>query len=128
MTPKTEFYYRAIIELCIQENIPLEIVVTPYVISPQEMQIFNSAYDIASEYNISFTNLNCNYDEIGFDFESDMADSAHPNHRGSTKISHYIAVKLKEKYIISDNRNNILYATWQRDANYYWESIKDLQF
>jgi hypothetical protein len=128
MTPKTEFYYRAIIELCIQENIPLEIVVTPYIISPQQMQIFNYAYDIASEYDISFTNFNSNYDEIEIDFKSDIADGSHLNHRGSTKISRYIATKLKEKYIISDNRNNSLYATWQRDADYFWQSIKDQNF
>jgi hypothetical protein len=126
MTAKTELYYRAIIELCINENTPLEIIVTPYVISSQEMQIFNNAYDIAAEYDIPFTNLNNNYIKIDFDFSLDMADAAHANHRGSTKISRYIGKKLKEKYSLNDNRNNPLYITWQRNTDYFWQSIKNL--
>jgi len=121
MTTKTELYYRAIIELCIKNNIPLEIVVTPIVISSQHMQILNYAYDIALEYDIPFTNFNNRYDEIGFDFSLDMADRNHANYRGSTKISRYIGTMLKEKYTISDKRNNQLYASWQRNADHYWQ-------
>jgi len=123
MTQKTESYYRAIIELCCKKNIPLEIVVAPYVISPKKQEIFNSAYDIASEYNVSFTNLNNHYDDIGFDFGLHMADEEHVNSEGSLIISRYIGSKLKGKYTISDNRNNPLYATWQRNADYYWQVI-----
>jgi hypothetical protein len=119
MLTKTELYYRAIIELCIKNNIPLEIVITPYVISSQHMQILNYAYDIALEYNIQFTNLNNSYDEIGYDFSLDMADWSHANHRGSTKISRYIGTILKEKYSLNDNRNNQLYASWQRNADHF---------
>jgi len=119
MTRKTESYYRGIIELCIKENISLEIIVTPYVVSSSAIQVFNTANDIALKYNIPFTNLNNSYDEIGFDFSSDMADSHHANQRGNLKISRHIGEKLKEKYIISDNRDNKKYATWQKNANYY---------
>jgi hypothetical protein len=123
MTTKTELYYRKIIELCIDRNIPLEIVVTPYPISSQHMQIFNYAYDIALEYNIPFTNLNNSYDKIGFDFSLDMAIYGHANHRGSIKISRYVGNQLKEKYTISDKRNNQLYASWQRNADHFWQNI-----
>jgi len=123
MIPKAESYYRAIIELCIKENIPLEIFITPYNVSPTEQAIFNYAYDIASEYNVSFTNLNRHYDEIGFDFSLDMADNDHANYRGNIKISRYIGTRLKEKYIIDDKRNNRLYASWQRNADYFWQNI-----
>jgi hypothetical protein len=125
MTTKTELYYRAIIELCIKKNIPLEIVVVPYYFFSQHMQIFNYAYDVALEYGIPFKNFNNSYDyeKIGIDFSLDMRDGGHTNHRGSTKISRYIGTMLKEKYIISDNRNNQLYATWQRNADNYWQSI-----
>jgi hypothetical protein len=123
MLPKTESYYRAVIELCIKENIPLEIVIVPFVISPIYQAIFNNANDIATEYNTPFTNLNNNYDKIGFDFLLDMADWGHANYRGNIKISRYIGTKLKEKYIISDNRENPLYASWQRNADYFWRVI-----
>jgi len=83
------------------------------------MQIYNTAYDIASEYEIPFTNLNNNYNVIGFDFSLDMTDPAHANYRGSTKISRYIGTTLKEKYLLNDNRSNQLYATWQRNADHY---------
>jgi len=119
---KAELYYRAIIELCIKNNIPLEIVVAPYVISSQHMQKLNYAYDIALEYDIPFTNLNNSYDKIGFDFSLDMADENHANYRGSTKISRYIGAKIKEKYNISDKRNNQLYASWQRNADHFWRN------
>jgi hypothetical protein len=123
MTTKTELYYRAIIELCISKNIPLEIIVTPYVISPQSMQVLNYAQDIAMEYNIPFTNLNNDYEKIGFNFSLDMANEGHANYRGSTKISRYIGTMLKEKYSLNDNRNNQLYASWQREADHFWQCI-----
>jgi hypothetical protein len=124
MTTKTELYYRAIIELCLKNNIPLEIVVTPCVISSQNMQILNYACDIAMEYAIPFRNFNNSYDyeKIGFDFSLDMVDVVHANHRGNIKISRYIGTILKEKYIINDNRNNQLYATWQRNADHFWRN------
>jgi len=126
MTQKTESYYRAIIELCIEKDISLEIIVTPYVVSSNHMQVFNTANDIALEYGITFTNLNNSYDEIGFDFSWDMTDAGHPNNKGSLKISRYVGKKLREKYDISDNRNNQLYATWQRNADYYYRNNLNL--
>lgn len=50
LSEKTETYYRKIIELCVDKNIPLEIIVTPYVLSEHEQKIFNKASEIAHEY------------------------------------------------------------------------------
>jgi hypothetical protein len=126
MREKNERYYREIIKLCKERQIPLEIIVTPYVINARQQAIFNTASDIAQEYDIPFTNFNNIYEELGFDFLSDMADRNHANHHGSTKISNFLGKMLKEKYALRDNRNNPKMITWQKNADYFWEEIKSL--
>jgi len=126
MTEKTERYYRSIIELCLEKKINLEIIVTPYNLPPNHQRRFNYASNVAAEYGIPFTNFNNIYEEFEFDFSLDMADGHHANQRGNIKITRYLGKILNEKYSFNDNRNIQKYASWQRNADYYWQSISDL--
>lgn len=116
---KTEAYYRKIIELARENDIPLTIVISPYAgVSEDEQKLYNTAEDIASEYGVDFKNYNLCYQEIGIDFTTDAGDAAHLNYRGNQKFSKAVGRYLTEKYHVSDRRGDPVYQSWERNADY----------
>ena len=125
---KTEQYYRATIELALQNSIPIVVIISPYAgIQEDEHRRHNSAGDIAAEYGIPFLNCNTLIDEIGLDYTIDAGDPAHLNYRGNQKFSRYIGAYLKDNFQISDRRGQETYASWQRSADFTRQMIKDQQ-
>lgn len=123
---KTELYYRKIIVLAQNNNIPIAIVISPYAgINEYAQQKFNLVRDIAAEYDVSFLNCNLLVEEIGLDYSTDVSDEAHLNYRGNQKFSRYIGKYLKETFEISDRRGDDRYDTWQRNADFIRQMIKD---
>lgn len=119
LSEKTEEYYRKIIELSQAEGIPMIVVTAPY---PAENEgdkgKFNTAADIAKEYDVSFVDYNALIDEIGIEYESDAFDEGHLNNRGSAKFTSYLGKELKEKYDLPDRRGDEKYNSWQRNADF----------
>lgn len=125
---KTEKYYRAIIELAKENNIPIIVIISPYAgINIEDQQIFNTASDIAEEYDVPFINCNTLVSEINLDYSTDAGDFAHLNYKGSQKYSSYIGKYLKDNYDISDRRDNVKYESWQRSANFTRQMVEDQQ-
>ncbi len=125
---KTEKYYRMILELAREEDIPIVVVISPYAgIKEEEQQIYNAASDIAKEYGVPFINFNFYIDEMGLDFSTDAGDVSHLNYRGNQKYSLYFGNYLKENYDIPDRRGESKYDSWQRSADYVRQMIADQQ-
>jgi len=134
MKNKSEKYYRRIIELCQEKNIPLVIVVSPYIVTEREQKIYNYAESIAKEYDVPFVNYNSDeyYDKLGIDFQTDFADQGHLNYIGNVKYTSAIAELVTSVNSFEDHRNDSKYLDWQnhskdvrlRVAN---QSIKDAQ-
>lgn len=121
---KTEEYYRKIIEIAQENNIPIVVVVSPYAgIMEDEESIYNSASDIAAEYGVDFINCNLLLDEIGIDYATDAADAGHLNYKGNQKFSHYIGTYLKNNFAISDRRGDVKYISWQKSSDYVSQMI-----
>ena len=121
---KTEKYYRKTIELAQENGIPMLIVVSPYAsISYEEEMVFNSAGDIAAEYNVPFVNCNLLADEIGVDYKTEFADGHHLNHLGGQKFSKYIGKYIVENYDVPDHRGDDNYSSWDRNADCIRETI-----
>lgn len=114
---KAERYYRKMIELTQKEDIPLLIVVSPYVgIEREEFGKYNRAERIAEEYGVPFINYNLLSEEIGLDFGLDAADSGHLNHLGSTKFTSYLGEYISESYPMPDHRGDQAYVSWDINA------------
>ena len=136
MSEKTELYYRKIIELCQTEEIPLAIVVAPYMLSPQEQMKYNYAKKIADEYDVEFINYNSTegYNRLSLDFAKDFGDVSHLNFRGNVKFTNAVAQDVLSKYQIPDRRGDARYKSWemhskdvlQRMYDYNLRSIKTL--
>ncbi len=124
LEPRTEEYYRKIIELCRDENVPLLIVLTPYATTPEKQMRFNTAADIAAEYGVPFIDYNLLYEECGMDFATDMADDGHLNALGAAKFTSVFGQYLAENYAIPDHRDDEKYETWEKDAEYIYERLE----
>lgn len=132
LTEKVEKYLVKIIKLAKENNIPLQLIVTPYILSEEEQKIYNCVEEISKENNVPFNNFNLQYDEIGIDFNSDFADKDHMNHRGNVKFTRYLADYLKENYDIPDRRENEEYKSWNVMAEdcsqkIYNQELKEIQ-
>ena len=123
---KTEQYYRAILELAAEENIPIIVVVAPYAcITEEDQKLYNTASEIAGEYDVPFVNCNLLYDEIGIDWMLDAADAGHLNYRGNRKFTSYIGGYIKDNYSLTDHRGDQRYSTWEANAEFIDQMIYD---
>lgn len=128
MGEKTEEYYRKTIELALDNDIPLLIVVSPYAeISAERQAAYNTASDIAREYDVPFIDYNLLYEEIGMDFSCDALDGGHLNYKGSRKYTEALGSYIKENYDITDRRGDKNYESWEADAKYISAMIKNFE-
>lgn len=113
---KAEEYTRKIIELCRDNDIPIMIFVSPYIIEDSHQAIYNYIFEIASEYDVPCINFNEMYGEIGLDFGRDMADVSHLNYYGNYKFTDFFGNLIKTYYDIPDRRGDENFASWEEDA------------
>ena len=102
ISQKTWDYFQQILELAKTEEIPVLLVNVPYIQSEADKKIFNTLeehlqnYD--ASYQITYTDFNQKYDELGIDFDTDYADYDHLNESGVDKLNYYLAEFIKEHY------------------------------
>lgn len=94
---KNEEYLRKIIELAQDNGSQVVLIKTPYSLSEHHDGVYNSVKDIASEYKIDFINYNEIYNDLSFDYNTDMADIVHLNNVGSMKLSKHLGAYLMNK-------------------------------
>ncbi|MEI0448000.1 SGNH/GDSL hydrolase family protein [Brachyspira intermedia] len=128
MYEKTEKYYRAIIELIKKYNIPLLLIKTPTFLNNDYQVFFNSAHEIALEYNVDFINFNDNYSDYNLDFSKDFADQwGHLNYIGAKKFTEYLGKYLKDHYDLPDRRGDPKYYYWEMDSKYNCKEIYNFE-
>lgn len=121
---KTEKYYRAIMELAQEHNIPIMVVIAPYTNMPQQDQkMYNSAQKIAEEYQVPF--LNYNMIDLDIDYTRDMYDESHLNGRGSCKFTSKWGEYITQHYDFQDHRGDSVYDSWECDAQYLDALMED---
>ena len=122
---KTEEYYRKILELAREENIPVLVTIAPYfLVDEKSERLFNRVGEIAGEYGDLFLDGNKLVDEIGVDYQVDNADDVgHLNYLGNQKYTKYLGTYIKEHYTVSDRRADAAYESWQKNADYIREMI-----
>lgn len=118
MRSKCEEYYRKIIELAQDNNIPIIVVASPYIVSEREQGIFNHAKQIAGEYNVPFYNYNSEeyYSKMDIDFRTDFADEGHLNYKGNVKFTEALYQDLLEIYEFEDHRGDSQYYKWEEHS------------
>ena len=114
---KEEKYFRAILDLCQEENIPLELVACPYQIGEFEQKRYRRIKQIVSEEyeGIGFTDFNEVYMDYDIDTHTDYLDPGHFNKWGVPKYTAAIEQILTAKYDLPDHR---------LDENHVWNKVK----
>lgn len=113
-------YFRKIVRICKDNDIPLVMVSMPYSIGDEEKSRLNTAANLISEYELSYLDLISNYQDYGIDFETDFGDSAgHLNSFGIAKATSIVGEYLTEQYDLPENYDNPYFAyNTPSDAKY----------
>ncbi len=82
-------YLDKIVKLCEEKGIKLIFTMTPYVYASEETGVINWVERYSAEKGIPFFNYlyGEDYERIGFDYSTDLADTGHCNYSGATKIT-----------------------------------------
>ena len=124
LSQKTEFYYRKVIELAKEEGIPILVTVSPYPsVSETAQAYFNRASDIADEYGVTFINYNLFHQELGLNYQEDVSDVMHLNHKGNQKYTRHLGKYLTEHYDLTDHRGDQKYDSWEQNSQWHLASI-----
>ena len=100
-------YLDKILELCNKNNITLVLIKAPSLYPYWYEEYDEQIKDYASNHNLDYYNFIDKIDEIGIDFSKDTYDGGlHLNLDGATKLSNYFAPILKEKYNLTDYKND----------------------
>ena len=108
MTEKTALYFQKLLDLAKQEEIPVLLILTPYIVQEDDQKVYNTVTELVSAYpeeEVKYINFNEAYDEIGIDFATDFADYDHLNVTGCRKFSSYFGKVLRTFYELPDHRN-----------------------
>lgn len=128
LPPESKEYLMKIIELSKQEKFKLVFINVPYDPTITDVmpswykdstKMFNKVSEIAKENSIPFIEYNKKYDELGFDFKADMSNADHMNVWGAEKVSTLLGEYLVKNYSLMDRRNDLKYAQWNKDYDYY---------
>lgn len=127
---KSEEYLCKIIDLSKKENFQLVFINAPHDYEStmsmenwhkEPAKMFNKVAEIAKKNNIPFINYNNLFDEIDFNFKTDMLNEGHTNILGSYKISSHLGKFLKKNYNLKDRRNDKEYEQWNIDYHRHYE-------
>ena len=128
---KEEKYFRQIIALTKEYEIPLLLVCVPFPIYTYEdaQGINNYQFMIAKEEGIPYIDFNRDhyYEKIGLNMETDMADEFHMNIDGNRKFTTYFGKYLSENYSLTDHRGDPAYRSWEEDAATHRQEVCEAQ-
>ncbi len=109
---KAELVYRDILSYCLEQDVPLLLVASPFAVTRQDAMELNRMEEIAQEYGIPFLNANRHYGEIGLDFSRDFYDENHVNLYGAEKYTDFLAAYIREHYEIPSQKEAAVRERW----------------
>lgn len=119
-------YLNKMVDKCDDENIVLEFFWIP---SPDSWtrEKSNTISDYAKEHDISYIDLNLNYEDFDLDFEVDTSDGGdHLNVYGAEKVALFMGNYISDKYTFEEHSDDII-SKWDDDLEKYYENKKDLE-
>jgi len=122
--PNSEKYLNKIIDLSKTEGFKLIFTNAPHDLSQtaasnvwekQPEKMFNKVAEISKINNIPFIDYNNMFNELGFNFKTDMVNAGHLNIFGAQKVTLDFGKYLKDNFILTDHRNDPAYKEWNSD-------------
>ena len=118
-------YLDKIRKLCEENNIELVLIKAPSLYPYWYTEYDEQIKEYASKYGLDYYNFLENILEIGLDYSVDTYDGGlHLNLNGATKLSKYFVPILKEKYSLTDYRDNEeVNGYYQKELEKYYKEI-----
>lgn len=119
LRPDDKKYLEKMVKLAKKNEIELLFFISPYVLREGDAEYFNAAEVFAEDNNVPFLNFNKMYDDIGFDFSSDMRKEkhagSHMNNFGSAKVTNYLGKYIVENYDLPN--------FWENSGKEYYDAV-----
>ena len=106
MHPVMLEYFQRMVKLCRDENIDLILLNVPF--RDRTIAQYNTLKDYTEQYDLRLLDFNESsvYEDSGFDYHEDMADTKHCNYVGAHKITDYVGKILTEEYGFQSHVDN----------------------
>ncbi len=112
-------YLEKIINLCKEKNIQLLLMEIPSADSWTK-DLSDKIKDFAQGHDLDFVDMNLNFMEFGFDWETATCDGGdHLNVYGAESVSTYLGNYIQEKYNIPNKKGDSKYSYWNEDSIRY---------
>ena len=127
LAPEVYEYLDAMMELAKENGSELVFYVPPYCVYPEQMQGFNEAGRYVTSLGYDMINYNAIYDDVGFDYGTDMQNEdevgVHVNVYGSEKITAHMGEYLNDHFDLPDRRNEAGYEIYQTISD-NWQTMR----
>lgn len=122
------FYLDKIVSLCKSKGTQIIVVGLPNTTWSSEKN--NGVLDFCKKHELTYIDYNTGTAEkdLAIDWQTDTRDGGeHLNNNGSAKVAYHIGKILKEKYNLSDHRDDSHYSDWNRlaiESGYQMQEIQ----
>lgn len=110
-----------LLDYCDEQNLQVLFVLSPKYVGAAEMKQYNTLGDIIESRGYKFLNTNKYYDEMSFDFSTDVYNEHHVNCYGAEKYTQFLEEYIVSNYDLPDNRGNESYSSWDENYNKFAE-------
>ena len=119
---------RELLEWCQKQDVQIEFIAVPTLLSEKRKGMINYVGDIVEEYGITFIDYNDKalFDSFGFVVEEDFQDVNHTNVVGSYKFCDVYGQHLIDTYDLPDRREDESYTSWETRSDEYFEVIQEI--
>ena len=113
-------YYEKILQLCVEEDIPVMLIGYPNADYKHDHLYYCWAFELAEQYGITGINYNLPENRPDIDYHTDCADWQHLNVHGSVIFTRAVAEDLKELFDLEDHRGDPAYASYDECARLWY--------
>lgn len=100
----------ALMDYCSEEKLAVLFVLSPYLITEEEMAFYIAAEEIITSRGFKYLDLtDC------IDYETDMSDESHVNYLGAVKYTDTLGRYISENYELPDHRGESGYESWNEE-------------
>lgn len=128
-TEESMYYLKKIIDFCNDNGLRLILLKSPMADNWDE-EHHNAVQTIADYYDLTFLDFNYLplFDEIGFNYATDMSDGEHMNYYGVQKLSLWLGDYLIRECGATDVRGHEAYSSLDEELDIYRDKVEDLVY
>lgn len=113
-----------LLDYCKEKDLNALFVVCPYIVKEEEQKVYNTVKGIVESYGYNYINANEYYEEMDFDFTTDIKNVNHVNCIGAEKYTVFLGNYITNTYEIPTHRGDDSYSQWDADSQAFSEALR----